>query len=60
VESANKVLDEAAPEKFDVEGLGEFFQPRCPRCQSLDVTLNGLDKPFTYGAMYITSLHSPD
>src|SRR5215469_77094 len=59
VESANKVLDEATPEKFDVEELGEFIQPRCPRCQSLDVTLDGLNKPFTFGAMYVTSLPIP-
>lgn len=59
VEAANKLLDEATPEKFDVEGLGEFVQPRCPQCQSMDVTLDGLDKRFTYGAMYLTSLPIP-
>lgn len=59
VESANKLLDQSTPERFDVEGFGEFVQPRCPQCQSMDVTLDGLDKPFTYGAMGLTGLPIP-
>jgi ribosomal protein S27E len=37
-ESASKILNQSIPETLDVEGLGNFEQPKCPHCQSLDVT----------------------
>jgi hypothetical protein len=37
VEVANEILDQPIPEAFDVTGVGEYQQPHCPRCQSLDV-----------------------
>ncbi len=59
VETAAKLLDERTPEKFDVEGVGEYEQPHCPRCGSMDISLDGLNKPLTFGAMYVTSLPIP-
>src|SRR5208283_3299675 len=38
VEAAREILDQAIPEILDVEGVGKFEQPKCPRCQSLDVS----------------------
>jgi hypothetical protein len=35
---ASRILDQPIPEGFDVAGVGEYHQPRCPRCQSLDVS----------------------
>jgi len=35
---ANEILNQPIPEILDVEGVGNFEQPRCPRCQSLDVS----------------------
>jgi hypothetical protein len=37
-DAANELLDETAPAKFDVEGLGEYQQPKCPKCSSMDVS----------------------
>jgi hypothetical protein len=32
VEAATAILDEPTPELLDVEGVGEYQQPRCPEC----------------------------
>lgn len=53
VEAATKLLDEATPEKFEVDGAGEFVQPRCPKCNSMDVSLDGLDKRGSYASFFI-------
>jgi hypothetical protein len=37
-EAANEILNQPIPETVDVEGVGEYEQPKCPRCQSLDVS----------------------
>src|SRR5450759_3602447 len=37
-EPASEILNQPIPEMLDVEGVGNFEQPKCPRCQSLDVT----------------------
>ena len=37
-EAASEILNQPIPEMLDVEGVGEFEQPQCPGCQSLDVT----------------------
>ncbi len=58
-EAAVRLLDETSPEKFEVDGVGEYQQPQCPRCKSMDVSLDGLDKGWTFGAMYVTSLPIP-
>jgi hypothetical protein len=41
---AAEVLGQKIPESFDVEGIGQFKQPRCPNCQSLDISLRDWDK----------------
>jgi len=43
-EVANEILNQPIPEEFDVAGVGEYKQPHCPRCQSLDVTFQELDR----------------
>src|SRR5207237_7410244 len=52
-EAATKLLDESRPERFDVEGVGEYEQPHCPHCGSMDISLDGLDKPTTYAALFV-------
>jgi hypothetical protein len=32
LEAAKSILEKTPPEKFDVEGFGEYIQPRCPSC----------------------------
>ena len=55
-ETARKLLDQETPEKFDVDGVGEYKQPRCPQCQSLDVAFDELNKPIAYGGMLFANL----
>jgi hypothetical protein len=52
-EAATKLLDQGVPEKFELENLAEYQQPRCPNCQSLDVSFDGLYKPATYAALFV-------
>ena len=52
-EAASLVLDEPIPEEFDVEGVGEYEQPRCPKCQSLDVWFEELNKPMAHGSAWL-------
>jgi hypothetical protein len=40
---ANSILDQPIPADFDVRGIGEYEQPHCPECQSLDVNFQELD-----------------
>jgi hypothetical protein len=41
------LLKQDAPEDFDVPGVGEYKQPRCPSCGSPDISLYDLDKPYS-------------
>jgi ribosomal protein L37AE/L43A len=47
-DSAASLLGQGVPEKFDVEAVGEYQQPRCPQCQSLQVSFQGLNKAVDY------------
>jgi hypothetical protein len=51
-EAASEILNQPIPETLDVEGVGDFEQPKCPRCQSLDVSYEELDKPIAYLTAY--------
>jgi len=51
-EAASKILNEPIPEMLDVEGVGNFDQPNCPQCQSLDVSYEELNKPLAYLTAY--------
>jgi hypothetical protein len=44
--AASALLDQQPPEAFDVQGAGEYKQPRCPNCGSPDVALLELFKHF--------------
>jgi hypothetical protein len=52
-ESATAILDEPTPELLDVEGVGEYQQPRCPQCQSLDVNFEQLNREVAYTTAWI-------
>jgi len=47
-DEASGLLDQPIPERFDVEGIGEFQQPRCSNCKSLEISFQGLNKPVDY------------
>jgi hypothetical protein len=43
--AADQLLGEI-PDEFEVKGIGQYKQPRCPNCQSLNISLEDLDKPY--------------
>jgi hypothetical protein len=45
VQEASELLDLPIPPEFDVEGIGEFSQPACPKCGSLDIAFETINKP---------------
>ena len=53
VDSANAILDQPIPENFDVPGVGDYPQPRCPKCESLDVGYQELYAPVAYLSAYV-------
>jgi hypothetical protein len=53
VETANEILNQPIPENFDAGGFEDYQQPRCPRCESLDVSFEELYKPLAYGSLFV-------
>lgn len=53
VDAANDVLGQAIPEGFEVEGVGTYQQPRCPKCQSIEVIFEALHKPIAYTTAWL-------
>lgn len=52
-EAANELLSQPIPDKFEVPGVGEYQQPHCPKCQSLDVTFKELNRPVSYLTLWL-------
>lgn len=52
-ENAQKILDEPILEGLYVQGVGLYEQPRCPKCQSLDVNFRELDRPIAYMSAFL-------
>jgi len=52
-DTARKLLEENIPAKFDVAGVGEYAQPRCPQCGSMDVSFDGLNKQIAYSGLFL-------
>jgi len=50
---AEEILSQPIPENFDVSAVGEYEQPRCPRCQSLDVNFQEVT-PAAYVSAYLS------
>jgi hypothetical protein len=53
VGNARQILDEPILEGLYVEGIGLYEQPRCPKCQSLDVNFQELDHPIAYMSAFL-------
>ncbi len=51
-DAANEILNQPIPASFDAVGTGDYQQPRCPRCGSLDVSFQELNKPVAYVSAY--------
>lgn len=53
-DAAREILSQPIPEDFDVEGVGEFQQPRCPKCGSVEISHQpSLDKGVALSALYL-------
>ncbi len=52
-QTAQEVLSQPIPENFNVEGVGEYEQPKCPKCGSTDISFESLDKLPTYASMWL-------
>src|SRR5260370_30720884 len=52
-ETARKVLEQNIPEKLEVTGVGEYLQPPCPKCGSLDVSFDELNKQIAYTGFFL-------
>lgn len=55
-EDAVQVLKLEIPEKFNVDESGEFEQPRCPKCKSLEISFENFNKPVTYACTFLLNL----
>jgi hypothetical protein len=49
---AEEILRQPIPENFDVSGVGDYEQPRCPKCRSLDVNFREV-APAAYVSAYL-------
>lgn len=52
-DAAQEILNMPIPPVVEVEGVGEYEQPKCPRCQSLDISFQELNKLLSYGSAYV-------
>jgi hypothetical protein len=52
-DAAAQLLDQGIPEVFDVKGIGEYKQPSCPNCKSLDISSEALNKPVAYTSILL-------
>jgi hypothetical protein len=49
---AADLLDQPIPERLNVPDVGEYLQPRCPQCGSLDVSFAEIDKRISYPGLF--------
>ena len=60
LEPARVILDEPIPPEFSTNEMGEnFVQPRCPRCCSLDIGFEKINRFWTYGLWLLLSFPIP-
>ena len=52
-EAALDLLEQSIPEEFEVDGVGPYEQPRCPKCQSLDIVFEDLNEPVAWVSAYV-------
>ena len=53
-ETARQLLDQPILEGLYVHGVGLYEQPRCPKCDSLDVNFRELDRPIAYLSAFLS------
>ena len=59
-ESAKEILAEPIPEKFDLpDDDQQFEQPKCPKCNSLDIQFEGLHRGVGLATAWLVSVPLP-
>jgi hypothetical protein len=51
---AAKLLNEPIPEGLDFHESETYTQPRCPKCQSLDISFEELYKPLAFSSLFVS------
>jgi transposase-like protein len=51
--AAEELLNQSFQDSFEVEGQEPFTQPRCPVCNSFDVSYKGLHKRIAYASLWL-------
>jgi hypothetical protein len=58
--SAREILNEPPPDTFAIGEVGEFYeQPRCPRCYSIDIGFETINRFWTYGLWLLLGVPIP-
>jgi|SRR5579872_2834062 len=60
VEVALQILNQPIPESFSVEDDVDFSQPRCPKCNSVDISYHDIDKKLSYASLFVVPLPVAD
>jgi len=55
-EDADTLLRQLPPEQFDYDAGATFEQPRCPRCNSLDISFEAIRKGIGYVSAWLIGL----
>ena len=51
-DAALEVLEQPSLDGFEVAGVGKYERPRCPNCNSVEISFEELNKPVAYASMY--------
>ena len=57
--TADEILSQPVPASIPIEGEADYIQPRCPRCDSLDISFEGAGRGAALAALYLFSLPAP-
>ncbi len=60
VEAAEAVLSQPIPESISVPGEPDYEQPKCPKCGSLDTSLNNLEARVGAASMLVLGFPLPN
>jgi hypothetical protein len=58
VDAANEILNQPIPGHLEVSGVGDYEQPSCPKCGSLDVNFREI-APAGYVTMMLANFPIP-
>jgi hypothetical protein len=58
-EAATELLDQPVPESFSFEGVDDYQQPHCPKCQSVDISFEGSSRKAALASLYLFALPVP-